>query len=98
MEKFSQWRDGATGIAPFLPNSRPLLFDSPAANIASTVVKTVLALASFPCVLYNLGVYLLIVQWIPIPVVRQYFIKYCVLLSLRMWQWDLAFEGVSKRK
>ncbi|KAL1606558.1 Lysophosphatidic acid:oleoyl-CoA acyltransferase 1 [Paraconiothyrium brasiliense] len=90
MEKYSQFRDKGTAIAPFLP------VPSPPANVLWTPVHAVLfALRLFPVLSISL-LYFLLLEILPIPTI----IKKCVLWLLLavpgVWWVDLQVDGVKR--
>lgn len=91
MEKFSTWRDPATGIAPFLPATRPMS-EMATRTIFSIFAEFMLALISIPWTAFSLLIYLCLVQYLPDPV-RSLYVRYNLLFSLRVWNLEVGFEN-----
>lgn len=66
MEKFSQWRDAATGVAPFLPLEK-FAKDTSSFVIGIEVISaTILGLVKAVLAVTWAGSYFAILQWIPV--------------------------------
>ncbi|RPB02152.1 hypothetical protein L873DRAFT_1762955 [Choiromyces venosus 120613-1] len=91
MEKFSQFRDRGTQIAPFLPITPPR-------TTLQTLTGLLLFLLRLPLFLSLLLPYLLILQHLPIPalLVLRKAILWSVLLTSGIWWIDLQVENVKK--
>lgn len=93
MEKFSTWRDPATGIAPFLPATKPMS-EVATQTIFSVFGSFLTALISLPWTVFSLVLYIAVFQFVPDPV-RSLYVRYNLLLSLRVWSIDVGFENSS---
>ncbi|CAN6674259.1 hypothetical protein TRVA0_051S00210 [Trichomonascus vanleenenianus] len=84
MEKFSQWRDGATGIAPFLPAVKAYSYESSNFLIAAEIVlaNTIRAL-KVPVLILILALHLAVFQWIP--ALSQKSLKLLLLIAGVYW-------------
>ncbi|KAG0137116.1 hypothetical protein HOY82DRAFT_402544 [Tuber indicum] len=89
MEKFSQFRDRGTQIAPFLPITPPR-------STLQTLVGLLLFALRLPIFLSLLLSYLLVLQHLPIGALLRKSILWCILLSSGIWWIDLQVEGVRK--
>lgn len=85
MEKFSKFRDGATGVAPFLPVKH-----TQAPSALSKVVLVPLAVVSWPLIVVYFFAYFLLFQWIPF--VSTWYLQF-VLKSLRLLYINFSYEG-----
>ncbi|KAM5356577.1 hypothetical protein ACJ41O_003223 [Fusarium nematophilum] len=89
MEKYSQFRDRATGIAPFLPVSTPL-------SAVATLTHGFLFLFRLPLFLtYFLG-YFLVFQFLPLPVGFRKVALWGLMSILGIWWIDLQLDGVKR--
>ncbi|KAF4981881.1 hypothetical protein FZEAL_2401 [Fusarium zealandicum] len=89
MEKYSQFRDRATGIAPFLPLSTPL-------SAASTFTHGALFLFRLPLFLtYFLG-YFLVFHFLPLPVIFRKVALWGLMAIPGIWWVDLQLDGVKR--
>ncbi|MCJ1314418.1 hypothetical protein MMC25_008100 [Agyrium rufum] len=89
MEKFSQFRDRGSGIAPFLPiHAEPSGFYLP--------FHIFLFFFRFPIILATAFTYFFVLQWLPIGSLGK---KGCLWVALGtpgIWWYDLKVEGVKK--
>ncbi|KPM36614.1 hypothetical protein AK830_g9958 [Neonectria ditissima] len=89
MEKYSQFRDRATGIAPFLPVATPL-------SIVSTLTHGLIFLFRLPFFLtYALG-YFLFFHFLPLPVVFRKVALWGMMAIPGIWWVDLQLDGVKR--
>ncbi|KAL6821324.1 hypothetical protein V8C40DRAFT_250102 [Trichoderma camerunense] len=89
MEKYSQFRDRATGIAPFLPVSSP-------SSAISTLTHTLLFLVRLPIFLtYALG-YFIIFHPLPLPVFVRKIALWGLMAIPGIWWIDLQLDGVKR--
>ncbi|KAL7929883.1 hypothetical protein V8C35DRAFT_314554 [Trichoderma chlorosporum] len=89
MEKYSQFRDRATGIAPFLPVSS-------ASSAISTVTHVLLFLVRLPFfITYALG-YFMIFHPLPLPVVVRKVALWGLMAIPGIWWIDLQLDGVKR--
>ncbi|KAA8912141.1 hypothetical protein TRICI_003606 [Trichomonascus ciferrii] len=89
MEKFSKYRDEATGIAPYLPISR--IQD----NQVVHVLKHVVGILKLPIIFVLLLIHGLVVQWIP--PARQSFLK-LILLVMGLHAWNVSSEDKKRSR
>ncbi|PUU84026.1 hypothetical protein B9Z19DRAFT_1014359 [Tuber borchii] len=89
MEKFSQFRDRGTQIAPFLPITPPR-------STFQTATGLLLFCLRLPIFLSLLLSYLLILQHLPIGALLRKSILWCILLTSGIWWIDLQVENVKK--
>ncbi|KAK5197871.1 Lysophosphatidic acid:oleoyl-CoA acyltransferase 1 [Exophiala xenobiotica] len=89
MEKFSQFRDKGSGIAPFLP----IPYES--AGIALPF-HTFLFICRVPLLLMFALSYFLVLQWMPIGVLGRKASLWCILGIPGIWWIDLQIDGVKK--
>lgn len=89
MEKFSKYRDEATGIAPFLPISR--IQD----NQVVHVLKKVVGVLKLPIILVLLLIHGLLVQWIS--PARQPFLK-LILQVMGLLTWNISSEDKKRSR
>jgi hypothetical protein len=97
MEKFSQWRDGATGIAPFFPYTDGLTVDKSGTDVVLSILGYLLAVITLPFTVAAFLLYFIAVQYLPFKV-RSTFLQYILLPALHVWAWDVAHEGVKQRR
>ncbi|CAG9993929.1 unnamed protein product [Clonostachys byssicola] len=89
MEKFSQFRDRGTGIAPFLPVSTSL---SP----ISAITHTVLFIFRLPFFLSYVFCYFLFFHWLPLPVFLRKIALWGLMAIPGIWWIDLQLDGVKR--
>ncbi|CUS14219.1 unnamed protein product, partial [Tuber aestivum] len=89
MEKFSQYRDRGTQIAPFLPITPPR-------STLQTLTGLLLFALRLPIFLSLLLSYLLILQHLPIGALLRKSILWSILLTSGIWWIDLQVENVKK--
>ncbi|KAK9366084.1 hypothetical protein V1509DRAFT_631226 [Lipomyces kononenkoae] len=103
MEKFSQWRDKGTGIAPFLPHpsstfeATSLASSSGPIRLANGVLAVFSFIVKIPLVL-ALGSlhFAIILQFVPSYPVRKASAR-ILLTILGVWYWNVSIEGVQAR-
>ncbi|KAL6693763.1 hypothetical protein J3F84DRAFT_379849 [Trichoderma pleuroticola] len=89
MEKYSQFRDRATGIAPFLPVSSP-------SSAISTLTHVLLFLVRLPVFLtYALG-YFIVFHPLPLPVFVRKIALWGLMAIPGIWWIDLQLDGVKR--
>ncbi|KAH0521900.1 hypothetical protein TsFJ059_005832 [Trichoderma semiorbis] len=89
MEKYSQFRDRATGIAPFLPVSSP-------SSAISTLTHALLFLVRLPIFLtYALG-YFIVFHPLPLPVFVRKIALWGLMAIPGIWWIDLQLDGVKR--
>ncbi|KAL6799484.1 hypothetical protein GGI42DRAFT_56260 [Trichoderma sp. SZMC 28013] len=89
MEKYSQFRDRATGIAPFLPVSSP-------SSAISTLTHVLLFLVRLPIFLtYALG-YFIVFHPLPLPVFIRKIALWGLMAIPGIWWIDLQLDGVKR--
>ncbi|KAA8644013.1 lysophosphatidic acid acyltransferase LOA1 [Aspergillus tanneri] len=89
MERFTQFRDRGSGIAPFLPvPSQPLGFQLP--------LRVVLFLLRLPLFVFVCVSYFLVLQWLPIGSLGKKASLWCILGVPSIWWIDLQVDGVRK--
>ncbi|KAJ5668670.1 hypothetical protein N7462_009740 [Penicillium macrosclerotiorum] len=89
MEKFSQFRDRGSGIAPFLPiPAEPLGVHAP--------LRVFLFCFRLPLFLFVTLTYFLILQWLPIGSLGKKAALWCILGVPSIWWIDLQVDGVRK--
>ncbi|EER25543.1 hypothetical protein CPC735_066430 [Coccidioides posadasii C735 delta SOWgp] len=89
MEKYSQFRDRASGIAPFLPvvgQVQPLTF----------ALKLVLFCIRLPLFAFALFVYFGVLQWLPIGSLGNKACLWAIAGVAGLWWADLHIDGVKK--
>ncbi|KAK9468691.1 hypothetical protein V1512DRAFT_257677 [Lipomyces arxii] len=96
MEKFSQWRDKGTGIAPFLPHPSST-FSSSESFVLLKILNVLLAVVSCVLKLVVLIPYTLIHITFIVPVFgqtkfRQVSLK-VILLVVGLWFWNIVVDG-----
>ncbi|KAJ6787431.1 hypothetical protein PWT90_03271 [Aphanocladium album] len=89
MEKFSQYRDRATGIAPFLPVTTTLSAFSAAYHALIFAVRLPLFLA------FALG-YFALFHHLPLPVIARKVALWCLMGIPGIWWVDLQLDGVKR--
>ncbi|KAF5645257.1 acyltransferase vps66 [Fusarium tjaetaba] len=89
MEKYSQFRDRATGIAPFLPVSTPV-------SALATFSHAALFLFRLPFfIAYFLG-YFLFFHFLPLPVIFRKVALWGLMAIPGIWWVDLQLDGVKR--
>ncbi|KAH7198500.1 uncharacterized protein B0J16DRAFT_314806 [Fusarium flagelliforme] len=89
MEKYSQFRDRATGIAPFLPVSTPV-------SAVATFTHAALFLFRLPFfITYFLG-YFLFFHFLPLPVIFRKVALWGLMAIPGIWWVDLQLDGVKR--
>ncbi|EAW14303.1 lysophosphatidic acid acyltransferase LOA1 [Aspergillus clavatus NRRL 1] len=89
MEKFSQFRDRGSGIAPFLPiPSQALGFKLP--------IGIFLFCVRLPILIFVCLSYFLVLQWLPIGSLGKKASLWCILGVPSIWWIDLQVDGVRK--
>ncbi|KAL4875084.1 hypothetical protein BJY04DRAFT_202688 [Aspergillus karnatakaensis] len=91
MEKFSQFRDRGSGIAPFLPASR-----QPSPKYCPLPVRAFLFTFRLPFLIFVSVSYFLILQWLPIGALGKKAALWCILGIPSIWWVDLQVDGVRK--
>ncbi|KAL4941283.1 hypothetical protein BDV06DRAFT_5328 [Aspergillus oleicola] len=91
MEKFSQFRDRGSGIAPFLPV--PL---QPAPGCCPLPIRAFLFCIRLPFFVFVCASYFLILQWLPIGSLGKKASLWCILGIPTIWWVDLQVDGVRK--
>ncbi|KAB8069763.1 hypothetical protein BDV29DRAFT_182186 [Aspergillus leporis] len=89
MEKFTQFRDRGSGIAPFLPiPSQPAGFQLP--------LRVFLFCFRLPLFIFVCLGYFLVLQWLPIGSLGKKASLWCILGVPSIWWIDLQVDGVRK--
>jgi len=89
MEKYSQFRDRGTGIAPFLPVSTPL-------SLVSTLTHTFIFLFRLPFFIAYATSYFLFFHWLPLPVFARKIALWGLMAIPGIWWVDLQLDGVKR--
>ncbi|KAJ6437678.1 vacuolar protein sorting protein [Purpureocillium lavendulum] len=89
MEKYSQFRDRATGIAPFLPVSTPL-------SVVSTLTHGLLFLFRLPFFLTYAASYFVLFHYLPLPVIARKVALWGLMAIPGIWWVDLQLDGVKR--
>ncbi|KEY64873.1 hypothetical protein S7711_03866 [Stachybotrys chartarum IBT 7711] len=89
MEKYSQFRDRATGIAPFLPVTTP-------SSGLSTLLHMFLFLFRLPFFISYLIGYFLFFHHLPLPVVARKIALWGMMAIPGIWWIDLQLDGVKR--
>ncbi|KYK57142.1 vacuolar protein sorting protein [Drechmeria coniospora] len=89
MEKYSQYRDKATGIAPFLAVTTPL-------SAVSTVTHSLLFLFRLPFFLIYALTYFVLFHNLPLPVVARKIALWGLMAIPGIWWVDLQLDGVKR--
>ncbi|PHH90647.1 hypothetical protein CDD83_3052 [Cordyceps sp. RAO-2017] len=89
MEKYSQFRDRSTGIAPFLPVSTPL-------SAVSAVTHSLLFFFRLPFFLTYALAYFIIFHHLPLPVVARKMALWGMMAIPGIWWVDLQLDGVRR--
>ncbi|KAJ4986725.1 vacuolar protein sorting protein vps66 [Stagonosporopsis vannaccii] len=90
MEKYSQFRDKGTAIAPFLP------VPPPPASIIWTPIYTFLFLCRIPFVIGLSVLYFGIVEWLPLGGTVKYVVLWALLGVTGVWWVDFQVDGVKR--
>ncbi|QNP96217.1 Hypothetical protein YALI2_B00523g [Yarrowia lipolytica] len=100
MEKFSQYRDKGTGVAPYLPHPRSKA-DGSLPSTIFVVLQAPLALVEsvikIPLLLALLALYGGIIQFITIEPVRKAYFSTLLFVS-GFWFWNVSAEAVRRNK
>ncbi|KAJ5773795.1 hypothetical protein N7457_008691 [Penicillium paradoxum] len=89
MERYSQFRDRGSGIAPFLPiPAEPLGFQAP--------IRIFLFCFRLPVFIFVTLSYFLVLQWLPIGSLGKKAALWCILGVPSIWWIDLQVDGVRK--
>ncbi|KAL4803460.1 hypothetical protein BDV18DRAFT_144785 [Aspergillus unguis] len=91
MERFNQYRDRGSGIAPFLPV--PL---QPAPGCCPLPVRVFLFVFRLPFFIFLCASYFLVLQWLPIGSLGKKAALWCILGIPSIWWVDLQVDGVRK--
>ncbi|KJZ77218.1 hypothetical protein HIM_03539 [Hirsutella minnesotensis 3608] len=89
MEKYSQFRDKSTGIAPFLPVTTPL-------SAFSTLTHSLLFLFRLPFFLTYAFSYFIVFHYLPLPVVARKIALWGLMAIPGIWWVDLQLDGVRR--
>ncbi|KAG5995198.1 hypothetical protein E4U54_002912 [Claviceps lovelessii] len=89
MEKYSQFRDRATGISPFLPVTTPL---SP----VSTVTHAIIFIFRLPFFIVYAGCYFMLFHQLPLPVMARKIALWGLMAIPGIWWVDLQLDGVKR--
>jgi hypothetical protein len=89
MEKYSQFRDRATGIAPFLPVTTPR-------SVPSTLLHGLLFLFRFPFFLTYALSYFVVFHHLPLPSVARKMALWGLMAIPGIWWIDLQLDGVKR--
>ncbi|CEL04787.1 hypothetical protein ASPCAL05913 [Aspergillus calidoustus] len=91
MEKFSQFRDRGSGIAPFLP-----LPPQPVSGCFPLPIRLSLFFFRLPFFIFTCVSYFLVLQWLPIGSLGKKAALWCILGIPSIWWVDLQVDGVRK--
>ncbi|KAM4064514.1 vacuolar protein sorting protein [Hirsutella rhossiliensis] len=89
MEKYSQFRDRSTGIAPFLPVVTPL-------SAISTLTHSLLFFFRLPLFLTYALSYFIVFHYLPLPVVARKIALWGMMAIPGIWWVDLQLDGVRR--
>ncbi|KND87432.1 putative lysophosphatidic acid:oleoyl-CoA acyltransferase [Tolypocladium ophioglossoides CBS 100239] len=89
MEKYSQFRDRATGIAPFLPVSTPL-------SAVSMLAHGLIFVFRLPVFLTYALSYFVLFHYLPLPVVARKIALWGMMSIPGIWWVDLQLDGVKR--
>ncbi|EGX92348.1 Phospholipid/glycerol acyltransferase [Cordyceps militaris CM01] len=89
MEKYSQYRDRATGIAPFLPVTTTL-------SAVSAAYHALIFALRLPFFLFFAAGYFGLFQHLPLPVIARKVALWCLLGIPGIWWVDLQLDGVKR--
>jgi len=104
MEKYTKWRDPATGIHPFLPNKGKTDYDSSVSRILwglkRGIIGPVLVIVRLPLI-FIVFVWLLLFSFIfsliPIPIIKRGFVSYVNLLGARALLFFMGFYWIETK-
>ncbi|KAI9376065.1 hypothetical protein BJX61DRAFT_7411 [Aspergillus egyptiacus] len=91
MEKFSQFRDRGSGIAPFLPVS-----SQPISGCLRLPSQLILFSFRLPLLIFACVSYFLVLQWLPLGSLGKKAALWCILGIPSIWWVDLQVDGVRK--
>ncbi|KAL4864830.1 hypothetical protein BDV12DRAFT_175581 [Aspergillus spectabilis] len=91
MEKFSQFRDRGSGIAPFLPAAK-----QPAPKYCPLPIRAFLFAFRLPLLIFVSVSYFVVLQWLPIGALGKKAALWCILGIPSIWWVDLQVDGVRK--
>ncbi|KAL3471959.1 putative vacuolar protein sorting protein Vps66 [Aspergillus californicus] len=91
MEKFSQFRDRGSGIAPFLP-----IRSQPVAGCCRLPLQIFLFFFRLPFFVFACVSYFFVLQWLPIGSLGKKAALWCILGIPSIWWVDLQVDGVRK--
>ncbi|KAL4974771.1 hypothetical protein BDW66DRAFT_138868 [Aspergillus desertorum] len=91
MERYTQFRDKGSGIAPFLPV--PL---QPAPGWCPLPIRAVLFVIRLPFFIFLFVAYFAVLQWLPIGSLGKKAALWSILAIPSIWWTDLQVEGVRK--
>ncbi|QPG93965.1 hypothetical protein C2857_003839 [Epichloe festucae Fl1] len=89
MEKFSQFRDRATGISPFLPVATPL-------SAVSIVTHAVIFIFRLPFFIAYAASYFILFHHLPLPVIARKIALWGLMAIPGIWWVDLQLDGVKR--
>ncbi|GAB0133547.1 hypothetical protein EsDP_00001954 [Epichloe bromicola] len=89
MEKFSQFRDRATGISPFLPVTTPL-------STVSIVTHAVIFIFRLPFFIAYAASYFILFHHLPLPVIARKIALWGLMAIPGIWWVDLQLDGVKR--
>ncbi|RDW90271.1 lysophosphatidic acid acyltransferase LOA1 [Aspergillus mulundensis] len=91
MERYNQFRDRGSGIAPFLP--APL---TPVPTWCPLPLRALLFIFRLPFLIFAFVAYFAVLQWLPIGSLGKKAALWCILAVPSIWWVDLQVEGVRK--
>ncbi|KAL4760030.1 lysophosphatidic acid acyltransferase LOA1 [Aspergillus foveolatus] len=91
MERYTQFRDKGSGIAPFLP--APL---QPAPGCCPLLIRALLFIIRLPFLVFFFMAYFAVLQWLPIGSLGKKAALWSILAVPSIWWIDLQVEGVRK--
>ncbi|KAG6032478.1 hypothetical protein E4U41_007226 [Claviceps citrina] len=89
MEKYSQFRDRATGISPFLPVTTPL-------SAVSIVAHAVIFTFRLPFFIAYAASYFILFHHLPLPVIARKIALWGLMAIPGIWWVDLQLDGVKR--
>ncbi|KAG6085609.1 hypothetical protein E4U15_001195 [Claviceps sp. LM218 group G6] len=89
MEKYSQFRDRATGISPFLPVTTPL-------SAISTVTHAIIFIFRLPLFIVYAASYFVLFHHLPLPVIARKIALWGLMAIPGIWWVDLRLDGVKR--
>ncbi|KAG5946316.1 hypothetical protein E4U53_006602 [Claviceps sorghi] len=89
MEKYSQFRDRATGISPFLPVTTPL-------SAVATVIHAILFTFRLPFFIVYAASYFILFHQLPLPVIARKIALWGLMAIPGIWWVDLQLDGVKR--